>query len=99
MSTNIAVLLLALVMAPAFAAPESPPPASLAFVTPTAPVISAQWNRPWQKHYAIGQLSGDIETSIGRWSTDRPPTGSAWLTQGNPAPVLFVQLRYGGHVR
>jgi hypothetical protein len=99
MSRDIAILLLALVTAPAFAAPASPPPASLSFVAPTASANNADWYRLWQKHYAIGKLSGDVETSIGRWSTDRPPTGSAWLTQSSPAPVLFVQLRYGAHVR
>ena len=95
MSTNIAVLLLSLVAAPAFAAPAPPPPASPSLVTPAVSVIGAQWDRPWQKDYAVGRLSGDIETSIGRWSTDRPPTGSAWLTEAGPAPVLFLQLRYG----
>jgi lipid A 3-O-deacylase len=53
-------------------------------------VAGLSWDWSWRKTFGRGQLGGDWEMSVGRWSTHYGPAprASAWITQIGLTPVL-----------
>jgi hypothetical protein len=52
-------------------------------------IAGAMWQWNWHRDVVAGRLSGYWEASFGRWNSDnRPPGGSAWVTQLGVTPVL-----------
>lgn len=51
-------------------------------------IFGATWDWSWRRDTRIGRLGGYWEASFGRWNSDGPQGGHAWVTQVGLTPVL-----------